>query len=153
MAFEIGQSSNVAPSVTFWSSQGDGSFYMAFKSLDGSNRLLMTSSDNGVRDSWDSETDTGQSTSSAPALVVVSDHLVVVFVSNDASNRILYGVFNNRLQLEFVKETGESAQAVTAFGVGDSLLIYFVSNDNTDRLLGTEINVQVALRQARDLHD
>ena len=141
MAFEIGQTSRDHPSVTFASSDdGDGAFFMAFKSLDDSNRLLMTSSETGGQDSWNPAIQTGQFTSAAPALAVVSGRLVVVFVSNDPSNRILFGVFNEQLQLEFVKETGETGKEVAAFGFVDTLLIYFVSNDSTDRLLGKQIN-------------
>jgi hypothetical protein len=160
MAFEIGQESDEKASVVFFPNGGKGLFVMAFRSLDATNRLLVTTSANGDHNSWSRETDTGQTTSTSPALAVVGNRLVLAFVSNDASDRILFGVLENfqlrdvrekgetgqgvfdNIQLQNVRDTSETGQRVTAISRDDnSFFIYFQSNDTTGRILGSLISI------------
>src|ERR1700693_5444162 len=97
MGQEIGQTSQHQPAAVF-----DGSTYhMVFSSNDNTNRVLYVTSSDGLND-WTGGPDPGQTTGAAPALALFQppsfqgppnpNLLVLVFVSNDPTDRILYSV-------------------------------------------------------------
>jgi hypothetical protein len=144
MGQEIGQSSRHQPAVVW-----DGSlFHMAFSANDDTNRILYATSPDGL--SWTLGADTGQTSSAAPALTVSQPinprfnwHLLVlVFVANDPSNRILFSVLDltenpvTRGWRYVGQVGGESAQAVSALGGSFfDVKCYFTANDSSNRLL------------------
>jgi hypothetical protein len=146
MGQEIGQESRHQPAVVW-----DGSLlHMVFSSNDNDNRILYATSPDGL--TWTLWGDTGQTSGAAPALVLCQwarpgepgpdnfNLLVLVFVANDPSNRILYAILDlnddpNLRAWKYVGQVGEeSAQAVFALG-GISVIVYFTANDPSNRLL------------------
>jgi hypothetical protein len=101
---------------------------------------------------WTLVGDTGQTSGAAPALAL-SLHgsdvprlnwnlLVLVFVANDPSNRILYSILDlnddpNTRGWRYVGQVGgESAQAVsTLVGPAPEVVVYFTANDPSNRIL------------------
>jgi hypothetical protein len=140
MGVEVGQTSHHQPAVVRENSQ----FHMVFSANDPSNRILYATSPNGSTD-WRLVGDTGQTSGAAPALCLSylpkSGHsrlwnlLVLVFVANDPSNRILYSILDlnedpNTRGWRYVGQVGnESARAVFALGVGEQIICYFTAND------------------------
>ena len=146
MAREIGQFSWHQPAVVF-----DGTlFHMVFTANDDSNRILYATSLDGNREfNFVLGPDTNQTSSAAPALSIFQDQrfklLVLVFVANDPSNRILYSILDlNEDPItrgwRYGGQVGnESAQAVFTPNLPPNFItvVYFTANDSSDRLLNT----------------
>jgi hypothetical protein len=161
MAIEIGQTSRHQPAVVYdWAS----GFHMVFSANDDSNRIFYATAEGiGEPDLWNLGPDPGQTTGAAPALALYQTPpeianfslLVLVFVANDPSNRILFSV------LDLTEDPGlqawrfrgemrppESAQAVsvTVSSSGDIrdaypvVNIFFTSNDPSNRILLTRLS-------------
>jgi hypothetical protein len=145
MGQEIGQTSRRQPAVVF-----DGSIYhMVFSANDDSNRILYVTSSDGLNN-WTLGPGTGQTSGAAPALALYQqpqliggnvNFLVLVFVANDSSRRVLYSKLNlteNPRTWSFGGQVGgESAQGVFALGVTSpfAVNVYFTANDSSNRLL------------------
>jgi len=149
MAQEIHQRSRHHPTVVF-----DGSLYhMVFSVNDDSNRILYVTSLDG-ENAWTLGPDPEQTTFAAPALVLSRapsrqpNLLVLVFVANDDSGRILYATLDlnenpdNRGWRFRGQVGGESAQDVFALATGHisdrSITVYFQEKNRNNRLLELE---------------
>lgn len=166
MSIYIGQTSQFQPAVVLdiYSENADGIFHMLFVSSDSSNRLLHTISPGFGADEgtvWEPvPSDTGQTTHSAPALVIYRDFdgqagitanfLVAVFIADDPSNRLLYSTLDlNKWAADqstawspAQQVPGESAREVYACATtgepgapGATVYVYFLANDDTGRIL------------------
>jgi hypothetical protein len=150
MGYPIGQESRHQPAVV-----SDGSLiHMVFSSNGDDNTILYATSPNGF--DWTLGADTGQTSGAAPALALsvreqngteIWKLLVLVFVANDPSNRILYSILDlnddpNTRGWKYVGQVGgESAQAVFAFaGPLSDVSVYFTANDPSNRLLVQDFN-------------
>lgn len=151
MGQEIGQTSRHQPAVVF-----DGSgYHMVFSSNDNTNRILYVISSDG-ENNWTLGPDTGQTSGAAPALALCQvpsltggppsrNLLVLVFVSNDPTDRVLYSILDlnedpSTRGWRFQGQVGgESAHGVFALATPQtsegSVTVYFTSNDSTNRLL------------------
>jgi hypothetical protein len=121
---------------------------MVFSADDDSNRSLYAISLDGGS-SWSLGPDTNQTSGAAPALSIYQSLeqklklLVLVFVANDPSNRILYSILdlNEAVDIRGWRYRGqvgnESAQAVFTplDPPGYVISVYFTANDSSDRLL------------------
>jgi hypothetical protein len=150
MAREIGQFSWHQPAVVF-----DGTlFHMVFTANDDSNRILYATSLDGNREfNFLLGPDTNQTSGAAPALSIYQPPppwrpvklLVLVFVANDPSNRILYSILDlnedpNTRGWRYGGQVGnESAQAVSTAvdPAGFATSVFFIANDSSDRILQT----------------
>jgi hypothetical protein len=118
-------------------------FHLVFQSEHSGNHLLYKNSSDGIH--WNPLQRIGEeSTKTSPAIAVANNKLVIVFISNDSSNRILYcvhrsGKYDAGSEWEPSRETGELGRGVTAVGLGNKLFIYFLCNDSRNLLLGTTI--------------
>jgi hypothetical protein len=166
MGIYIGQTSQFQPAVVLdiYSENADGVFHMLFVSSDSSNRLLHTFSPGFGADEgtvWEPvPSDTGQTTHSAPALVIYRDFdgqagitanfLVAVFIADDPSNRLLYSTLDlNKWAADqstawspAQQVPGESAREIYACATtgesgapGATVYVYFLANDDTGRIL------------------
>jgi hypothetical protein len=150
MGQPIGQESRHQPAVVW-----DGSLmHMVFSSNGDDNRILYATSPNGF--DWTLGADTGQTSGAAPALTLsVRDEiglkwklLVLVFVANDPSHRILCSILDlnddpNTRGWKYIGQVGEeSAQAVFALSglLPGVVAVYFTANDPTNRLLVQAFN-------------
>ena len=145
MGQEIGQSSPFPPAVGY--DVFSSLFHMVFRANDNSNRILYATSPDGQN--WTLGPDTGQTSGAAPALVVSQgdvEHwllLLLVFVANDPSNRILYSILDllddpNTRGWRYIGQLGgESAQGVSCLGLRGpgEVTVYFTANDPSNRLL------------------
>jgi hypothetical protein len=166
MSTYIGQTSQFQPAVVLdlYSDNSLGFFHMLFVSRDSSNRLLHTFSPGFGADEgtvWEPlPSDTGQTTHSAPALVIyrnfdgeagiTANFLVAVFIADDSSNRLLYSTLDlNKWAADqstawsaAQQVPGESAREVYACATtgepgapGAAVYVYFLANDDTSRIL------------------
>jgi hypothetical protein len=158
MATWIGQFSRHQPAVVY---DGSGTLHMVFAANDDSNRILYRTSNFSI-DEWILGPEPGQSTSAAPALALFQgpslynapplNLLVLVFIANDPSNRILFSILDLNVPLELrawrfqggVDEESAQAVSVTVAPVEPQepipvLNIYFTSNDPSNRILHTRI--------------
>ena len=153
MAQQVGQNtSRHQPAVVF-----DGqTYHMVFSANDNSNRILYITSSDGLN--WTNGPNTNETSGAAPALVLyqqpalsggfTKNYIVLVFVANDSSHRVLYATLNltdpvgERAWIDRGQVGGESAQAVfaltTGVGLGLQINVYFESNDSSNRLLETQ---------------
>jgi hypothetical protein len=157
MGQEIGQTSQHQPAVVF-----DGSgYHMVFLSNDDTNRIIYVTSPDG-ENNWTLGPDTGQTSGAAPAVAVYQlpsltggplnkNLLVLVFIANDPSNRVLFSILdlsenpNNRGWRFEGQVGGESAHGVFALATqsgtsNPSVTVYFTSNDSTNRLLEHQLS-------------
>jgi hypothetical protein len=157
MGQPTGQTSKHQPAVVY-----DGQFqtyHMVFSADDSSNRIIYATSSDGLNNWTLGQQQPGQSTGSAPALALhqfpafgggfSTNLLVLVFVANDSSNRVLYSTLNLQDQHNDPNNTGwsfqgqlgdESAHGVFALGftqqpTNPSVTVYFTSNDPSNSLL------------------
>jgi hypothetical protein len=151
MGQAIGQTSRHQPAVVF-----DGSnYHMVFSANDDSNRILYVTSSDGLN--WtDPGIPTNETSGAAPALALYQipsltggppnpNNIVLVFVANDSSDRVLYVTLdlnvdvNDRAWRDRGQVGGETGHAVFALNTGQgtrtSVTVYFTSNDPTNRLL------------------
>ena len=152
MGQEIGQTSRNQPAVVF-----DGSgYHMVFSSNDDTNSILYVTSPDG-ENNWTLGPGTGQTSGAAPALALyqvpsltggppIKNLLVLVFIANDPSNRVLFSILDlnenaNTRGWRFEGQVGgESAHGVFALATQSetstpSVTVYFTSNNSTNRLL------------------
>jgi hypothetical protein len=154
----VGQTSRHQPAVVY--DEVTGMFHMVFSANDDSNRIFYATTQ-FYEDLWNLGPEPGQSTGAAPALALYQTPpelanislLVLVFVANDPSNRILFSVLdlNEDTPLQAWRFRGEvrppeSAQAVSVTVSTDTqdnaypvVNIYFTSNDPSNRLLLTQL--------------
>jgi hypothetical protein len=127
-----GQYSPVAPSLAAL----NGRLYMAFRSNDPTNRLLVMSSSDGK--TWTGGTATGQTSPTTPALALDSSngYLYMAFQSNDPTNRLLVMSSSDGKTWTGGTPSGQTSQdgpALASFN--GRLYMAFRSNDPTNRLL------------------
>jgi hypothetical protein len=152
MGEETGQSSPYPPTVVL--DPHSSRYHMVFSANDPSNRVLYYRSDDGK--TWEPGPDPGQTTSAGPALSIsfakhtdgtFRNWLILVFVSNDPSKRILYSTLDlkedpNVVGWRFKGQVGrESAQGVFALATNPRepwITVYFTSNDPSNRLLESQ---------------
>lgn len=133
------ESSPSAPSYTvFPNNYVPEGRWLAFKSNDRSNRLMITSSIDGT--TWPASVQIGsESTKAGPSLAAFNRQLWVAFIANDSSNRILYSTTGNASSWSASQQAGtESSPAAPSLAVfGGKLWLAFKSNDSAHRLLVT----------------
>lgn len=134
-----GESSPSTPSLTaFPNTFVPEARWLAFKSDDRSNRLMITSSINGT--TWPTSVQIGsESTKAGPSLAAFNQRLHVAFIANDSSNRILHSASNNGSSWPVGQQAGgESSPAAPSLAVfGGKLWLAFMANDSSNRLLVT----------------
>jgi len=148
MAHETGQFSWHHPAVVFEETFGGFGIWSSQPTTIVTGFFMLTSLG---RDDWSLGPDTNQTSGAAPALSIYQSQqpklnlLVLVFVANDPSNRILYSILDlnedpNTRGWRYVGQVGnESAQAVFTPNLPPNFItvVYFTANDSSDRLLNT----------------
>jgi hypothetical protein len=150
---EIGQMSFAQPAVLFDAKSKNKLFHMLFMASDGSNALLYATSTDGENWNFVGQV-AGESTSAAPGIALYQipkggtldpNLLVAVYMSNDASGRILYSILDlkrdpNRGDWVFKGQVAGESSGAGPYPLGtdrlagsprpsDLVIVYFVAHN------------------------
>jgi hypothetical protein len=136
----IGQQSNLSPSLMsgYLPESGNTGLGVAFVAANGSNDLLVCFSGDWI--AWSGASQINQTSKLQPAFTGWSDYYVMVFVSNDSSNRLLTCTTTTNAQDQMVwsgaNESGQYSKAAPSItGLGSTLWMAFLSNDSSNNIL------------------
>lgn len=134
------QSTSASPALAYFK----GKMYIAFKSNNANNQIIIGSSSKGIWGNFYSLSQ--QSTSDAPALAVFNDTLFLAWKANDNSNKIYYAMSTNGVNWTWPSQNnylpGQSTSAAPALaGYNGKIYIAWKANDPSNRIFyGSSLN-------------